>query len=102
MREKRNSTALVTHTMLNSNSGADLMGEVDMRAKSTLEPSSHTSRNYLRNGVGYESSFGKTKTNSSPFSTTGGRFNYIPAAKKEMHRSPSPGEKLHHDSSFKK
>jgi len=87
--------------MLNSNSGADLMGEVDMRAKSTLEVGSITSRNH-RNGIGYESTFGKTKASSSPFSTTGSRFNYIPAAKKEMLRSPSPGERLHHDSSFKK
>lgn len=30
--------------MLNSNSGADLMGDVDMRAKSTLEQSVMTYR----------------------------------------------------------
>lgn len=95
LREKRNSTALV---MLNNNSGADLLGEVDMRAKSTLEPS----RNGRSNRTGYESSFGKVKTGGSPFSTTGTRFSYTPAFKKQMNRSPSPGEKLHHESSFKK
>ena len=83
LRDKRNSTAMV---MLNTNSGADLMGEVDIRAKSTLEPSV-----MFRNRPTYESSFGKVKQSSSPFASTGNRFHYIPSARKQSLRSPSPG-----------
>jgi len=55
LRDKRNSTAMV---MLNSNSGADLMGDVDIRTKSTLEQSVMT---YRSNKSTYESTFGKAK-----------------------------------------
>ena len=44
--------------MLNSNSGADLMGDVDIRTKSTLEQSVMT---YRSNKPTYESTFGKAK-----------------------------------------
>ena len=95
LREKRNSTALV---MLNDNSGADLLGEHEIRAKSTLEPTSRNSR------AAYESSFGRIKNGSSPFSTSGVRFDYTPAHKTKRTQNviPSPGEKLHHPSSFQK